>query len=408
MIVRKAFKVWRNEGFARLIHVSSNKLADRIAFRRSYPFDYLKPISEVDPFDPASLPGPARRAGSRTNLSLRWYMPEPGRGSGGHLNLFRIIDQLSKRGHRCEVAILEGARSTRTREQMAAFIKSDFFADVSVAWDTDTHGDVDIVLATTWQSAYIAVRDTACAARAYVVQDWEPDFHARGSDSIFAENSYRLGFHHITAGPWLAERLRGMGASASPFPFAADPETYYPDPGPRQGSEAHVVFYARPVTPRRCFELGVEALRLLNERLGKGRLLVSMAGWPIPNWPADFSIVRHGILAPGPLRRLYSSADIVLVLSSTNPSLLPLEAGLCGVPVVDLALPSLKGTLEDGVSARLAMPSPPALARTMADLIEHPEEARALGSRAREHALTCTWDAAGAAVESALVRSLGG
>jgi len=408
MIVRKALRVWRNEGFVRLVRVSRSKLVDRIAFRRSYPFDYLKQISEVDPFDPASLPKPARQAGSRTNLSLRWYMPAPGRGSGGHLNLFRIIDQLKQRGHRSEVTILEGLRSGRSREQMAAFIRSDFLADVSVTWDTDSLGDVDIVLATTWQSAYVAVLDTACAARAYVVQDWEPYFHPHGSESIFAENSYRLGFQHITAGPWLSERLRELGASASPFPFAADPQTYYPDPGPRQPGRTHVVFYARPVTPRRCYELGVESLRLLNQRLGPGRLLVSMAGWPIPNWPADFEIVRHGILAPGPLRRLYSSADIVLVLSSTNPSLLPLEAGLCGVPVVDLAMPSLEGTLEDGVSARLAMPSPPALARTMADLIDHPEEARALGSRAREHALTCTWEAAGAAVESALVRSLGG
>lgn len=408
MIFRKALRVWRNEGFSRLIHVSRRKLADNIAFRKSYPFEYLEQLSQVDPFDPATIPKPARAGRSGAKLSLRWYMPEPGRGSGGHLNLFRIIDQLSRRGHHSEVCILQGARSARSRAQMAAFIRSDFFADVSVVWDTDSLGDVDVVLATTWQSAYVAVLDTACAARAYVVQDWEPYFHARGSESIFAENSYRLGFHHITAGPWLAGRLREMGASASAFPFAADPQTYYPDPGPRPQGQAHVVFYARPVTPRRCFELGVEALRLLSRRLGPGKLVVSMAGWPIPKWPASFAVVRHGILAPGPLRKLYSSADIVLVLSSTNPSLLPLEAGLCGVPVVDLALPSLAGTLEDGVSARLALPSPPALAQTMAELIEHPDEARALGWRAREHALSCTWDAAGAAVEAALFHTLGG
>lgn len=405
-LIRKAYWVWRTQGLRTVTGMAARKLGRKLWVHSSYPYVYLKQISEIDPYDPASLPRPRNRPGTGSSWRLRWYMPQPGRGSGGHLNLFRIIDHLSKRGHTSEVAILSGVRTDVSKKEMESFIRSDFGANVRVVWDTDDMDDVDLVLATTWQSAYIAVRDTACAARAYVVQDWEPYFHARGSENLFAENSYRLGFHHITAGPWLAHRIEKLGATASPFPFAADPQTYYPEPGPRAEGKVHVVFYARPVTPRRCFELGVEALRLLNEQLGRGRLLVSMAGWEIGKWPADFAIKRHGILAPGPLRRLYSSADAVLVLSSTNPSLLPLEAALCGVPVVDLALPSAEGTLQDGVSARLAAPSPPAIAKAIADLVKHPDEARALAERARQHALTCTWDAAAAAVEAGLSRAM--
>ncbi len=406
-LMRKALWVWRTQGLGKLMQVAAGKLFPRVGVQPLYPYRHLRYITELDPYDPGSLPRPKNASTHASRLSLRWYMPEPGRGSGGHLNLFRIIDQLTKRGHTSEVAVLWGAHTGRSRSQMESFIRSDFGrTEVKVVWDSDQLSDVDVVLATTWQSAYVAVRDTACGARAYLVQDWEPHFYPRGSEAVFAENSYRMRFHHITAGPWLAGRLRELGASASFFPFAADPETYYPEPGARVEGQSHVVFYGRPFTPRRCFELGVEALRLLDQLLGPGRLLVSMAGAPIPAWPADFAIKRHAILPPGPLRRLYSSADAVLVLSSTNTSLLPLEAALCGVPVVDLALASVAGTLEDGVSARLAPPSPPAIARVLADLITHPEEARALAARARQHALTCTWEAAGAAVEAGLFQAL--
>ena len=405
-LIRKAFLVWRAHGMRKVVELTTRKVGSAVRVRVSYPFKYLKPISEIDPFDTASLPRPRLHARGADRLSLRWYMPAPGRGSGGHLNLFRIIEELARRGHRSEVALLEGPLTGQSQAKWRAFIKEHFRADVDVVWDSDPQRDVDLVLATTWVSAYTAVRDTACAARAYVVQDWEPDFHARGSESIFAENSYRLGFHHITAGPWLADRLRGLGASASHFPFAADPDIYYPVPVEREPGKVHIVFYARPVTPRRCYELGVEALRLLNERLGRGRLVASFAGWPIAPFPADFTVRRRGILPLDQLRALYSSADAVLVLSSTNPSLLPLEVALCGVPVVDLALDSVKGTIKDGISARLAPPSPPALAAALADLVAHPEEARALADRARRYALTCTWEATAVAVEAGLFEAL--
>ena len=41
-------------------------------------------------------------------------------------------------------------------------------------------------------------------------------------------------------------------------------------------------------------------------------------------------------------------------------------------------------------------------------LVEYPDEARALAARARQHALTCTWKASGDAIESGLVKILSG
>ena len=120
------------------------------------------------------------------------------------------------------------------------------------------------------------------------MQDWEPDFYPRGSERILAENSYRLGHTHITAGPWLAGRLRELGLPAVHFHLGADQDEYHPDPERRpSGGRPHIVFYARPFTPRRCFELGCEALRLLDEWHGGGRLVVSMIGAKITPFPTE-------------------------------------------------------------------------------------------------------------------------
>lgn len=408
-LVRKAIRVGRTQGVGRMLALTVRKILHVTYIRRiqtAYPYGHFDVFSSLDPYRPETIPWPELAWTPAERLRLRWYMPEPGRGSGGHRTLFRLIDLLGRRGHASEVAVLYGAHLAQTREQMRRFVLEHFATDVPIVWDSDRHTDADVVLASSWQSAYEVARDARCALRAYVVQDWEPDFYPRGSEQILAENSYRLGHTHITAGPWLTARLRELGLDAEHFHLGADQSEYYPGDGERVTRRPHIVFYARPFTPRRCFEIGCEALRLLDERLGAGRLVVSMVGAQIKPFPTEYRARWLGIRSPADLRRLYASADAVLVLSATNPSLVPLEAALCEAPVVDLALPSLEGTLSDGVTGRLAPPSPASIARTLAELLADPEEARALGRRARQHALRFTWEAAAEAVEVHLFAAL--
>src|SRR5690606_37442928 len=63
--------------------------------------------------------------------------------------------------------------------------------------------DVDAIFATAWETAYPVFVDPSTARRLYFVQDFEPTFYATGSNSVLAENTYRFGFHGITAGRWL-------------------------------------------------------------------------------------------------------------------------------------------------------------------------------------------------------------
>lgn len=390
-----------------MLGLTLRKIAHVTHLRRIsvYPFEHFEQLSRYDPFQPATIPSPRLTWQASDTMRLRWYMPEPGRGSGGHRTLFRLIALLAARGHRSHVAIMEGARVSRTRSEMCRFIAENFGVQVPVVWDTDELPDVDVVLATSWQSAYAAVGDTRCALQAYVVQDWEPEFHPRGGEYILAENSYQLGLLHITGGPWLAQRLRALGLPAEHFYLGADQQEYYPCGGERLPG-SHVVFYARNFTPRRCFDLGCEALRLLDEQLPEGTLTVSMVGAKIEPFPARYRVRWLGIRWPGELRQLYSSSDAVLAMSATSPSLVLLEAALCEAPVVELDLPNTEGTFIDGVTGRLAPPSPGGLARTLGEVLADRGAARAMGRRARQYALGFTWGAAAETVERHLLDGL--
>ena len=87
-------------------------------------------------------------------------------------------------------------------------------------------------------------------------RDFEPHFYAHGSEYEFAENTYKMGFRGITAGDWLRDIMRNeYGMQADSFHFSYDDKVYQPKEKP--DNEKRVFFYARPVTPRRDFELGM-------------------------------------------------------------------------------------------------------------------------------------------------------
>ena len=73
-------------------------------------------------------------------------------------------------------------------------------------------------------------RSCGCAgagARAYLVQDHEPEFYATSIEREWAAWTYRQGLHAICASPWLAELVTDMyGSTASSFDLGVDHDTY--------------------------------------------------------------------------------------------------------------------------------------------------------------------------------------
>ena len=137
-------------------------------------------------------------------------MSPPGKGSGGHQNLFRFINYLEKAGHKNNI-YLYSTVDPRSIAQVRDVVNDVSYVPLEAArrmqWLEGDMAKADAIFATGWETAYPVFNSSVTAKRYYFVQDFEPYFYPVGSEYVLAENSYRFGFHGITAGGWLANKL---------------------------------------------------------------------------------------------------------------------------------------------------------------------------------------------------------
>jgi glycosyltransferase involved in cell wall biosynthesis len=101
------------------------------------------------------------------------------------------------------------------------------------------------------------------------------------------------------------------------------------------------------------------------------------------NFPAE---VLNLVPSLDELASLYSSADVGLVFSTTNPSLIPYEMMACGLPVVDFDRPGNElnyGNSRDNVF--LASSSPKKLANQVSDLIDDRDRLKVLSANGKAY-----------------------
>jgi glycosyltransferase involved in cell wall biosynthesis len=270
------------------------------------------------------------------------------------------------------------------------------------------HGDfsawqgADVAVATGYQSVLRVRALDGCGARAYCVQDHEPDFFAASAERVHAEESYGYGFHAITAGTWLAELMRERyGMTATAFELAVDHAIYRPLPEPRHDNV--VIFYARSTTPRRAVPIGLAALEELRRRRpGVEVWLYGQADAP----HLDFAFRNLGVVKGPDLARAYAQSAVGLSLSLTNYSLVPQEMLACELPCVEAATPSVDHAFGHDGPVVLSPPEPHALADALMRLLDDPGERERRGSEGRELVLPRTWDAAAEHVEAGLREAL--
>lgn len=281
-------------------------------------------------------------------LRIATIVPSFRRGSGGHMTIANLMRELRSLGH--DVSLwLEDCEGRHAREAEAVTRSSfaEFFGvgGMQLQASYEAWRGADVVLATGWQTVARALLLEGVGARAYLVQDHEPDFYPASAERLFAEETYRQGLHCIAASEWLAELLRTRyGASASHFDLAVDQGIYRP--GVQERREDLVVFYARAVTPRRAVPLGLLALAELARR--RPEIEIALFGEDRP-LDVPFKHTNLGVLPAGELARLYRQATVGMVFSLTNPSLIGLEMMACGLPCVEVASDSMVATFgKDG------------------------------------------------------------
>ncbi len=341
----------------------------------------------------------------RERLRLALVIPPFSRGSGGHNTLFQIFSRLEQRGHACSVWLAD--YHGHARDLWPAVLRHDineFFATFNgpVYKGFDSWQGADVAIATGWQTVHAILGLGGTRARAYIVNDHEPEFYAASTEQVLAEDTYRHGLHCIAASPWLRDLLiERYGASADAFQLGVDGDTYHPLPVERRRDT--IVYYARHSTPRRAVPIGLMALAELHRRRPDARIVLFGTDKALH---AAFPYEHLGVLSTPQLARLYSRGD-------RRP-----------VPVADELLADAKGDarlrapvrrvgrrqrrvdLWRGRTARSAPLQPQAIADALERLLSDRERWQRRSSEGIEFVASHTWEHATDEVEAGLRHAL--
>lgn len=306
-------------------------------------------------------------------LRIDWIVPQLLIGGGGHRNIIRAAHYLQTFGHDVSLQFLSADGEV---DELAYLVGRHFYPfEGEVRRYDGRFRRSDVILATHWTTVAPALEGRAHTGEVmYFVQDFEPLFYPMGSDHVLAENTYRQGLYCICSGPWCENLLKAdYGLEADHFRFPVNREVYRPRP--RTEKDLNLVFFAKPEMPRRCFEIGAMALAFLH-RMRPDVKITLFGSRELRHQTLDFpAAVLEIVPTIQDLADLYANADLGLVFSTTNPSLVPYEMMASGCPVLDLDLPGAETNYDNRRDiAFLADPSPLAMAEQIAALLDRPAE----------------------------------
>jgi glycosyltransferase involved in cell wall biosynthesis len=341
---------------------------------------------------------------STTAMSFSWIMPPPGKGSGGHLNIFRFIEFLEQAGHECHIYLYVNGQHGDIESVKA--IMGDSYPPIKAAesmqWLDPGQDIVGVtgIFATSWETAYASYNLASEAKRFYFVQDFEPYFYAVGGMSTLAENTYKMGFYGVTAGGWLKKKLASeYGMKTDSFDFGSDENDYK---FTNNDVRNEIFYYVRPYTERRGFEVGIVALDIFHKK--HPEYVINLVGWDVSNYDIPFPYINHKTLEISELSDFYNRCVAGLVLSYTNMSLLPLELLGCGtIPVVNDG--ENNRLVSDNPYIAYSENTPMALAEQLSSVVSR-KAREGYAKKASESVKNSGWQASGAKFVSIVEREM--
>lgn len=279
---------------------------------------------------------------------------------GGSTSIFRIANGLFNMGLDVYVTTAGGDHIREINCSVNKLFNGLFQPKIVACNCLDEH-KFDIIIATSWQTAYYIRRYEGY--KMYFVQDYEPYFAVRGDMFYLADKSYGMGLHMISLGAWnkkmILERYPNAVVDEVGFPF--DSKNYIPIA--RESIDKKTVIKAAVYlrnTPRRLpyiTEWVCENLVKLFAADGK-QLQVYYFGDDMREKVNSGKNI--GAIGWSELISLYRECDFGIVFSYTNISLVPYEMMATGLPIVELKegtftyfMPEESAILFDGDIAKL-------------------------------------------------------
>ena len=304
------------------------------------------------------------RANPRTDLTrVAWFVPSFDHVlRGGLRTIFGLAEDLSRNHGTVNVFVLCADEPADT--ELAARLVAEHFPDLHAEYFAHRYGDdpseipaTGAGICTLWTTAYVLLHYNRCAAKFYLVQDWEPGFYAAGATSGLIEQTYRFGFPILANSPGVAERCRGVEDWVGVFTPGVDRNVFLPEPEREPGPPYRIVFYGRPRNERNGFALGLAALSRVKAELGEAVDIVSVGGEYDEHSYGAGGVVRNlGVLSSlGEVAALYRSCHLGLVFMYTaHPSYQPLEYMASGCVTVSNVNPANGWLLRDRENSLLA------------------------------------------------------
>lgn len=201
---RQLRHIWKAEGPRGISHRTRTAVARWLA-----PKDVVMPVRPadivaVDLFQSLRVVVPTTSPGQP--VFINWVTTPPSPGAGGHTTLYRIVRYLEAHGYVNRVYFYDVHHVDH--QYYESIVRRSYQFNGRLASLDGGMDNAHAVVATSWPTAYPAFNARCAGKRFYFVQDFEPYFYPVGASSVLAENTSRMGFHAITAGRWLAEKLR--------------------------------------------------------------------------------------------------------------------------------------------------------------------------------------------------------
>jgi glycosyltransferase involved in cell wall biosynthesis len=224
--------------------------------------------------------------------------------------------------------------------------------------------------------------------------DRDPRLAARMRDAL------RMADAVVAQGEFLAERLRALGVPAGRLHVICN-GVRLPEGTPRSMPEAASVVAMGSLTPKKGFDILLQAFRLVRQRLPQARLTIAGEGPEGPRLRELASslgltgaVLFAGLVTGGAKADLFARARLFVSSARREPfANANLEAMAMGTPMIATRVGGNPEIVEDGMSGLLVEPEDPdGLAAAIIRLLDEPVRAEAMGRAARRRAEAFSWE----------------